>query len=257
MKRFSRLFLLIALLVVAVSCQFTEHIYVEEDGSGRFDFEFDGSGLMDMEGMAPSDSLGDGMADASKDMDSIMDFKQLLIEKRDSIAQLPQEEQEKLKKLERFKMRMRVNEADKLMKFNLFTEFASVAELQDAFATFNDASNINPPRAGQAQVEMSPFGNTANYTKTDYSFNGKVFKRTSTITDLEAYKKATDSLGDAAMFLSSSKYRLNYHFKKPIKKVSYPGAMYSEDRKDVVIEVDFMDYLKNPEMLNLEIELEK
>lgn len=255
MKRFSRFFLLIALCAVAASCQFTEHIYVEEDGSGRFDFEFDGSGLMDMEGMAPTDSTGGEVAGTSKDMDSIIDFKQFFIEKRDSIAQLPKEEQEKLKKLERFKMRMQVNEADKLMKFNLFTEFKSVAELQDAFATFNDASSVNKPQAQQA--EMSPFGNTANYTKTDYSFNGKVFKRTSTITDLEAYKKATDSLGDAAMFLSSSTYRLNYHFKKPIKKVSYPGAMYSEDRKDVIIEVDFMDYLKNPELLNLEIELEK
>ena len=89
-----------------------------------------------------------------------------------------------------------------------------------------------------------------------YEFDGNVFKRTAVVLDREAYEQLTDSLSQLEMMFGSSKYKLNYHFPKKIKSVSHEGALFSEDRKSVVIEYGFMEYLKNPEALNLEVILE-
>ena len=59
-----------------------------------------------------------------------------------------------------------------------------------------------------------------------------------------------------ALMFGSSTYKLNYHFPKPIKSVSNETAMFSADRKTVTIEYGFMDYIANPEALNLEVVLE-
>ena len=56
--------------------------------------------------------------------------------------------------------------------------------------------------------------------------------------------------------LGSSKYIINYHFPKAVKSFSKEGAMYSEDRKTVTYEVGFIDMLKDPEILNIEVVLE-
>ena len=89
-----------------------------------------------------------------------------------------------------------------------------------------------------------------------YEFDGTTFKRTAIVLDREAYSQLTDSLSQLEMMFSSSKYKLNYHFPKKIKSVSHEDALFSEDRKSVVLEYGFMDYLKNPEALNLEVILE-
>ena len=39
-------------------------------------------------------------------------------------------------------------------------------------------------------------------------------------------------------------------------RISKEGAMYSEDRKTVTLEVGFMDVLKDPELLDFEVVLE-
>jgi hypothetical protein len=52
------------------SCQFSENIYINEDGTGKMEFSFDGTELMKM--------AGDGMGEANeKAMDSTFSFKEL------------------------------------------------------------------------------------------------------------------------------------------------------------------------------------
>lgn len=67
------------LLVTLTSCTFTENIYVNDNGAGKFSVDMDGSSLMAMAG----DQIGDQMgADAKKNIDSTFTFKQLLEEKK-------------------------------------------------------------------------------------------------------------------------------------------------------------------------------
>ncbi|AUX19344.1 hypothetical protein [Flavobacterium columnare] len=81
MKRFLCLLLP---LVVLTSCVFTEEIEINQDGSGKYAFAIDGSSLI---AMMPKDSSKLG-----KTIDSVFTFKQLLEEKKDSIAKLSIEE---------------------------------------------------------------------------------------------------------------------------------------------------------------------
>ncbi len=227
------------------SCNFSEELTLKEDGSGRLAMKFDGSELLKMTGGTNSEES------PGKTMDSIISFKELLESKKDSIAQLPPEEQERLMKLENFNLHMIMNEEAGDMKINMFTDFEKVTELSDVFSAFQNAGAF-----GNQQTKKSSFS-TVDATETSYTFAKNKFTRTSKILDYELLQKNVDSLGKMELFLGSSTYKLVYHFPKPVKSVSKKGALYSEDRKTITIEVPFIDYMRDPEILNIEVELKK
>ena len=237
------------------SCQFSENIYINEDGSGKMEFKMDASEMMDMVAGMEQDESMKGM---EKGMDSTIVFKELFEEKKDSISKLPKEEQEKLKALENFSMHMLVDPEEGKMVFDLFTDFENANELQDMFAAMNSFSNMQGKGGSPTNSASSPFSSMGDGGSTDvqYTYDGKVFKRMAKITDTEKHQQAMDSLGQAEMMFGASKYKINYHFPRPVKSVSTDGVMYSEDRKVITIEVGFMDVLKDPELLDFEVVLE-
>ncbi len=82
------------LLATLTSCTFTENIYVNDNGNGKFSLDVDGSALMAMAG----DQIGEQMGtDAKKSIDSTFTFKQLIAEKQDSISKLSPEAQKEIK----------------------------------------------------------------------------------------------------------------------------------------------------------------
>jgi len=72
---------LLILIGLLAACNFTEEIYVNADGSGKLSINFDGNEFLSM--MGAMDSLPQEEA-----MHSSIVFKQLLEEKKDSIATL-------------------------------------------------------------------------------------------------------------------------------------------------------------------------
>lgn len=247
----NRFFLLLALIfsIVLTSCQFSENIYINDDGSGKMEFSFDGTQLIQM--------AGDKIADTQeKAIDSTFSFKELFSTMRDSISKLSAEEQQKLKRLEPFSMHMVINPNTSEMKFDMFTDFKTVTELQDMFKAMNGFGDLKGKQ--QANTPNNPFSSFGGdeSTELNYNYDGRIFKRTAKIIDKEAYTQVTDSLGQMGMMFGSSTYKLNYHFPKRIKSVSNQTALFSEDRKSVTVEYGFMDYIANPEALNLEVILE-
>lgn len=238
--------LVATLIVLAASCNFTEEIHLKEDGSGKLSINFDGSEMMDM--------AGDELAKTNeKPIDSIISFKDFLEEKKDSIAQLPKEEQEKLKKLEPFNMRMVMDPEKKVMMFDLFSEFKNVNEVNDAFSAFQDASSLGP-NASPKTGTMKP---SEQATEVNYTFKKNKFTRSAKIVDQELFQQQVDSLQSAEMFLSGSTYTLKYHFPKKIKSTTVKEATFSQDGKTLIYEVNFLDLMKDPSVLDLEVELEK
>ena len=239
--------ILVWAVVVALtsSCNFTEEITLQEDGSGRLSINFDGSELMEM--------AGDEMKKSNeKPVDSIISFKNLLEEKKDSIAQLSPEEQAKLKKLEPFNMHMVMNPEEKLMKFDLFSEFKNVNEVNDAFNAFQGANVLGSQKEGAAPP--SPMESSAS--EVSYSFDKNTFSRKASILDQELFQQQIDSLQGAEMFLSGSTYTLKYHFPKKVKSTTAEEATFSADGKTLIYEVKFLDLMKDPSLLDLEVELE-
>lgn len=245
---FKKLALLI-LIVFTTSCNFTENINVNDDGTGDFSVEVDGSGLMAMAG----DKLGEkmGASKNKKNIDSTFSFKQLFEQRKDSIAKLSAEEQAALKKMENFVMHMKMNAEKKELLFSMNTPFKNVSELQDMMSGMKTLNDLK----GKSKKETpNPLGNgLSNNAKLNFSYNGKNFTRTAII-DKEALNKIKkDSLGIAKMMFASSKYTLKYHFHKPVKTVSNPNALFSADRKTITIQYPFTDYMDNPEKMNLNI----
>lgn len=247
----NRFFTLLCCVVFTTlcSCQFTETIYLNADGSGKMEFMFDGGLLMQMAG----EQMGDTQEQA---IDSTFSFKDLFKTMQDSISKLPEEEQQKLKRLEPFNMHMVMNPETSEMRYNLFTDFKNVSDLQDMFKAINDISNVTGnAQASEANNPLSGLGADGN-TSLDYNFDGKTFKRIAKVINREAYKQVTDSLEQMTMMFASSTYKLNYHFPKRIQSVSNENALISDDRKSITVEFGFMDYITDPEALNLEVVLE-
>ena len=100
--------------------------------------------------------------------------------------------------------------------------------------------------------------NAANETtEVDYSFKKNKFKRETVILNKEMFKKSIDSLASAEMFLSSSTYTFKYHFPKRVKSTNIKEATFSMDGKTMIHKVNFLDMMKDPESLLIEVELEK
>src|SRR5690606_32899681 len=115
MNRFLTI-LCFVLITTVFSCQFSENIYINDDGSGKMEFTFDGSLLIQMAG----EQMGETQ---EKTIDSTFSFKELFNSMRDSISKLPAEEQQKLKRLEPFNMHMVMNPETSEMRYDLFTNF--------------------------------------------------------------------------------------------------------------------------------------
>ncbi|WP_435049155.1 hypothetical protein [Formosa sp. S-31] len=230
------------------SCQFTETIHINENGSGKMSFLLDGSQLMEMGG-------DDMMGEEEKVVDSTVVFKTFLEEKKDSIATLPKAEQERLKALENFKMHMVVDPKTKKMVVDMYSDFDNVEGLQDMFKLMNNANDLKDADDGKKSNPFEVLG-SSEATKVEYSYNKNVFKRKVTVLDREQLNTLKDSIADAEMMLAASTYELNYHFPKRIKSVSLDAAKFSEDHKSFSVEVSFKEYMINPESLNVEVILE-
>jgi hypothetical protein len=250
---FKKLALLI-LVVLTASCNFTENINVNNDGTGDFSVEIDGSGLMAMAG----DKLGQSMTESKnqKSIDSTFSFKQIFELKKDSISKLSVEQQASLKKMENFVMHMKMNVEKNELLFSMNAPFKKVAELQDMMGGFNTLKDLKG-KAGQKDM-TNPLGDTFgnSNSKLSYSYNGKSFTRTAIIDKETLAKIDKDSTGMGKIMFASSKYTLKYHFPKPVKTVSNPDALFSADRKTITIAYAFLDYMQHPEKMNLNVDFE-
>lgn len=240
-----KIFFLFGVLITLTSCTFTENIYVNSDGSGKYSLDMDGASFM---AMMPKDSLT-----KQKSVDSTFTFKQLFEEKKDSIAKLSVKEQLKLKKLENFTMKMKMDSEKQQFLFSMFTPFTSVADLQDLMDGMGQLQKMNKGNnAGMGSMgDVGFFG--GNETKVNYFYDGKKFYRKATVNKEALSKIENDSLAQYKMIFESSKYILKYHFPKPVKTISNKSAMLSEDRKTVTMEFNFNDCIKEPEKLNFDV----
>ena len=58
------------------------------------------------------------------------------------------------------------------------------------------------------------------------------------------------------MFLGGSTYTFKYHFPRRIKSTNLDEATFSMDGKTLIYEANFLEMLKDPESIQIEVELE-
>jgi hypothetical protein len=148
------------------SCNFTENITINEDGTGSMTMDMDASQLMALAGP-------EMQKEGQKRMDTVMHFKDIFKDKQDSIAKLPKEEQERLKKMENFSVKMLMDADTQEFKFTLLNDFKKVEDLGDIMNAFDQA---NPMKNKNA--DMPDMGLDKYKTKSLYFYDGKKFKKT-------------------------------------------------------------------------------
>jgi len=112
------------LAILLVSCQFTETLVMNEDGTGTMAISMDLSEMMAFSGEMAQDS-------SMVKQDTIVSFKDLLEQKKDSIAQLPMAEQKRLKAMKNYKMKMVTDPETNKEVIDIFTDFQNISEAND------------------------------------------------------------------------------------------------------------------------------
>ncbi|MAP54519.1 hypothetical protein [Altibacter sp.] len=228
-----------------VSCQFTETMVMQEDGSGRMAIEMDMKEMM---------AFGAGMDSTLTKTDTIISFKQVFEAKKDSIAQLPIAEQNRLKKMENFMMKLFVDPDSNDMFLHIFTDFKKVKEANELMNGLGESSGFMPGVKVSSEEQQS---DSEDFMGVSYSYEKNTFLRDAFIKDKARHQSQLDSLKSAEMFLSGTMYTLRYTFPKKIKRASIEDATYSADGKTIEVERSFLDYMKEPDILDLEVVLEK
>ncbi len=237
---------LLVLFFTLVSCQFTETMVIHEDGSGRMTISMDLSEMMAFSGEMKSDST-------ITKMDTIIPFKYIFEEKKDSIAQLSSREQKRLKDLENYSIHLITDPETSQMVIDIFIDFKDVSEANDLMKAFDETEgliSVIPAGGGDSNSGDNNVG-------VRYSFKKGVFKRDSYIIDKEKHNIQIDSIKGVESFMSGMTYKLKYTFPRKIKKSSVEDATYSLDGKTIEMQRSFIEYIKNPDVMDLEVELEK
>src|SRR5690606_24573478 len=107
-----------------------------------------------------------------------------------------------------------------------------------------------------ANTKIERKDDSPDFIGTAFSYKNGRFKRDAYIKDKKVHQQQMDSMKQAEAFLSGANYTLKYTFPREIKKVSNEAATFSEDKKTVILQKPFLEYLKNPDILDLEVELE-
>lgn len=245
-----RILLLILLAATSlISCQFTETMVLNEDGTGRMSLSMDLSEMMAFSGEMGKDST-------LTKQDTIIHFKDIFEEKKDSIAKLSREERKQLKKMENYKIHMVSDPDENKMIMDVFTDFKDVSEANDLMQGYQQAEGYIPGSSSSNKDEDGKKESGSDIMNVSYSFKNGIFKRDAFIVDKEEHRRQVDSMKQAEAFMSSMKYKIKYTFPRKIKNSSAEDATYSLDGKTMELERSFLDYFKDPDVLDIEVELE-
>jgi len=235
-----------AIAIVLVSCQFTETMVLNEDGSGTLSVSVDMKEMM---------AFGDLANDSTMvKMDTVIRMKDVLLEKKDSIATLPQEQQDRLKKIENFNFRTFMDPDKSEMFFDVFTNFKNVEEANELMNAFESGGNFL--QAGGSDTAINSDPDSGGSMAVSFEYKKNKFTRNAYITDKTRHQMQMDSMKSSEGFMGTMVYKLKYTFPKRIVKSSIEDARFSMDGKTIEVETTFLEYLKNPDILDLEVELE-
>ncbi|KAA3623517.1 MAG: hypothetical protein DWP94_05835 [Flavobacterium sp.] len=241
-----QILVLILVTFSLVSCQFNETMVLNEDGTGRMSLSMDLSEMMAFGGEMSQDST-------FTKQDTIVSLKDIFEEKKDSIMKLSKAEQKRLKSIESYKIHMVSDPEDNKLIVDVFSDFKDVSEANNLMQGFEQTESLLPGNNSSGTDDDGP---ESELLGVSFTYKKGVFKRDAFIKDKERHKSQLDSLKQAESFMSSMKYKIKYTFPRRIKKASVEDATYSLDGKTIELERNFLDYFKNPDVLDLEIELE-
>ncbi len=260
-----RLLILFVAAIGLQSCEIKEEIRFNADGSGTYGIGFDMSEMMKM-----GDS--NDSVPQQKVVDTLINFATFLDQKKDSIATLSLEEQERLESLRPLQFKMNMNEEAKEMrmdiayKFNTIDDIYKLKEVME-IADIKELGALDPTGgltpANETETDsvtqkdgMSEIFGMAESFNT--SFSATKFTRNITEKALaESIKTRDTTLKKDDPFADMIRFTQVYHFPFKIKSVSNPNAKILSDFKGVEIQANMYEMNTDPKYFNLEVLFEE
>lgn len=241
MKRY--LFLLLVFLTI--SCQVTETLHLNADGSGIIKLEY----LRDEQSYMQIAKENYSKEDIFKDSTYV--FGNFIKKHQETFSRTPLADQNVFLKYSQVKVHNKASSYEKEFRTTITQNFQKAEAIVDLYKTQEYVDDIKNNYALSAEE---------HYYKVCYDYVGNRFHRVVTIVDTLQQKKQIDEIEKMSDrykgYKLVQKYILNYHFPRKIQSVSNPLAEIAADKKSLKLELLLSDCLQNPLSTNLEVVLE-
>jgi hypothetical protein len=232
-------------IIIFHSCQVTETIHLNSDGSGSILVE-------EMRDEQSYQLLaGENYSKEEKYEDTTYVFQDYAKKYEENFSRLTPFEKSVYQKHFPVKVKIKKSSYEKEFRTQLSQQFKSIVEVADLYKTEDYADNIQNNYALSAEK---------HYYSVVFLFDGNCFKRIVAITNPEELKKQQEELAKIkeriATFPLKQSFELRYYFPKPIQSVSNTKAVISVDKKSLVLTFSLIEVVVNPELTNLEVFLE-
>ena len=233
------------LFILISSCQVTETLYLNQDGSGSLEVALlrDENSYMQL-----------AIEEYSKEdvyKDTTFYFKDYYKKYAETFDRTGKEDQNFYYKYADVKVHLKKSSYEKEFKTTISQNFKKVADLVDLFKAENYADDIKFNYSLAAEE---------HYYRITYAYEGNRFNRSAKIIDSTHFKTQIEYIEKVKAHYKGYKltqsYVLAYHFPRKIKSISNPLAKISDNQKSVSVTFLLSDCLQNPESTNLEIILE-
>jgi ribosomal protein S8 len=229
-------------LILLTSCQITETLTINNDGSGKIIQEV----LRDEQSYQLL--VGEDYSKEEEYKDTTYVFKEVIAKNQETFSRLTKFEKEVFEKFNPVTVHIKKSSIEKHFKTTFTQKFKVVEEVADLLKTENYVSDIIHNYALAAEE---------HYFSVHYSYDGKIFKRMVKITDPERLKLEQARVEANKKHYASVKlvenFVLKYQFPSKIKSVSNPNAQISPDQKSLQIDFKITDCLQNPELTSIEV----
>lgn len=229
-------------LILLSSCQITETIKINPDGSGSIEvFQLrDENSYM---------QLGRPYSDSEKFTDTLFVFQDYITKYAATFSKFNKSDQALFQEHANVKMHVKLDPVQ-MENFNVISsDFKKIEELPNVYESLSLANSLK---------ENYPV--SKEFFRIKYTFDGSVFKRNLVIVNHEEFDSNKKMLEERkktyAKYKLVQSYTLKYHFPGKIKSVSNEKAILSPDKKSLTLEFQLSDCLQNPEITNLEVVLE-
>ncbi|MDR6843872.1 hypothetical protein [Flavobacterium granuli] len=241
MKRY---FFLLSILL-NVSCQVTETIHLNTDGSGTIEV----AKLRDENSYMQIVKENYSKEDIYRDTTYV--FGDYIKKHQETFSRTPVADQKVFLRYSDVKVHRKASSYDKEFRTTYTQNFQKASDIVDLSKTDHYLDDIKNNYALSAEE---------HYYKVSYNYAGNRFNRTVAIIDTLHLKKEFDKIEEIKAKYKGYKlvqnYVLNYNFPRKIQSVSNPLAKISDDRKSLSIQFLLTDCLQNPLSTNLEVVLE-
>jgi hypothetical protein len=241
MKRY---FFLLSILLT-VSCQVTETIHLNPDGSGIIEVVH----LRDEHSYMQIAKENYSSENIFRDTTYV--FGDYIKKHQETFSRTPIADQKVFLAYSEVKVHKKASSYDKEFRTTYTQNFQKASDIVDLSKTDHYLDDIKNNYALSAEE---------HYYKVCYDYAGNRFNRTVTIIDSLEQKKEFDKIEELKAKYKGYKfvqnYVLNYYFPRKIQSVSNPLAKFSVDRKSLSLQFLLTDCLQNPVSTNLEVVLE-